>query len=150
MVKKTRIGFGIVLCLILLWAGLHLISRLVPINLTKDFKFSRGLTMTRESSDHAGDDAGYFTIFRSMEPVDLVRDKVRKELASSPGWSEALVKDVTLFRRNTDDGEFIIRVLPSSKSGTVISVTQRVDSDRMFHFGIFEPVRRLLHPQSPE
>ena len=150
MVKKTRIGIGVALCVILLGSGLTLVFRLIPVNLTKDFKFSRGLKINRESRDSGGDDAGYFTIYSSVEPVDLVRDKVRKELASSPGWSEALVKDVTLFKRNTEDGEFIIRVLPSSKSGTVISVTQRVDSDRMFLSGVYEPVRRLLHSRPPE
>ncbi len=150
MVKKTRIGIAIALCVILVGSGLTLIFRLIPVNQTKEFRFSRGLKINRESRDSGGDDAGYFTIYSSVEPVDLVRDKVRKELASSPGWSEAIVKDVTKFGRSTKEGEFIIKVTPSRKSGTVISVRQLVDSDRMFLSGIYERVMPLLHSESTE
>ncbi len=93
--------------------------------------FGRDRRLGRSTHDLASDDAGYFTIFGSPELVDTVRNMVRQELDSAPGWSEVSNKGATEFRKSTDDGNFFIRAMLRTTIGTVISVTQRVDSDRM-------------------
>ncbi|MEQ1934156.1 MAG: hypothetical protein ABL962_09795 [Fimbriimonadaceae bacterium] len=135
--KRVWIGAGILTGLIVLgfgaWGLMGKLSGLRHVNLTKQFTFSRGLVVTRESQDNAGEDAGFMTIFRSPEPTASVLSTVRKELASTPGWRETPAQEATTFTMTTEAGAFTIRVTPRSSGGTVISVTQRVDSDRMFY-----------------
>ena len=58
-----------------------------PRNETLSFPLTKGLEITRSSTDTAGDDAGYFTIFAGTGSLETWLARAKAELPVSQGWT---------------------------------------------------------------
>jgi hypothetical protein len=112
-------------------------------NETTKFAFTKGMTVASESSDSAGNDAGFTTRYRSNKPVREVVADARSELTPATGWTEATETGqmststppwtAYVFKKNAGNGSFQIRISedPAGQAATLVSVRQRVSEDRM-------------------
>lgn len=109
-------------------------------NETRDLRMTRGLKITRESSDLAGDDAGFFTIYRANGPLEDWLKTAKAEL-KGPEWSyhvtrpKHIEKDYHMLEQTRDGMKFIVRLADSTPKGgpphVSIAVTQLVPEERM-------------------